>query len=49
MFRAQLVLVAKLLLILLAGALANSLAAEKREPPLLIDSQPAQPSLDAAN
>jgi hypothetical protein len=33
--------VTKLLLILLAvGALANSLAASRSEPPLLIDSQP---------
>jgi hypothetical protein len=41
--------VVKLLLILLVGgALANSLAAHS-EPPLLIDAQPAPASLDAAN
>jgi hypothetical protein len=42
--------VTKLLLILiLGGALANSLATAHSEPPLLIDSQPSPPSLDAAN
>jgi hypothetical protein len=41
--------VTKLLLILLfSGALANALASQK-EPPLLIDSQPAPTSLDASN
>jgi hypothetical protein len=40
--------VVKLLLILFAGALANSLAAEQRQPPLLIDSAPGQTSLDAS-
>jgi hypothetical protein len=39
--------VTKLLIILLFGtALADSVA-PKAEPPLLIDSQPSQPSLDA--
>jgi hypothetical protein len=40
--------VAKLLLILfLGGALVNSLASARAEPPLLIDSQAAPASLDA--
>jgi hypothetical protein len=40
---------AKLLLLLfVGGALASSLAAHS-EPPLLIDSQPAPTTLDAAN
>jgi hypothetical protein len=42
--------VTKLLLILiLGGALANSLASANSQPPLLIDSQPSPPSLDANN
>jgi hypothetical protein len=42
--------VTKLLLILiLGGALANSLAASHSEPPLLIDSQPSPTHLDASN
>ncbi len=41
---------AKLLLILImGGALANSLASAHDGPPLLIDSQPSPTSLDAAN
>jgi hypothetical protein len=45
---AQLGAVLKLLVILvMGGALANSLAPS--EPPLLIDSEPAPPSLDAPN
>jgi hypothetical protein len=41
--------VTKLLLILiLGGALANSFASARSEPPLLIDAQPAPP-LDAAD
>jgi hypothetical protein len=40
----------KLLLILMfGGALANSWAQSRAEPPLLIDSQPAPVPLDAAN
>ena len=37
----------KLLLILLFGAALADSVAPKAEPPLLIDSQPSQPSLDA--
>jgi hypothetical protein len=48
--QAQLGAVTKLLLILiLGGALVNGLAKSRSEPPLLIDSQPAPASLDAAN
>jgi hypothetical protein len=38
-----------LILLLFGGALANSLASAREEPPLLIDSQPAPASLDANN
>jgi hypothetical protein len=42
--------VTKLLIILAAfGALASGLAKAQSDPPLLIDSQPAPPSLDASN
>jgi len=37
-----------LLILLIGGALANSLSAHS-EPPLLIDSHPASTSLDAVN
>jgi len=37
----------KLLLILLASTALAASVAPKAEPPLLIDSQPSQPSLDA--
>jgi hypothetical protein len=39
--------VTKLLLILLASTALIASVAPKSEPPLLIDSQPSQPSLDA--
>jgi len=42
--------VTKLLIMLAAFvALASGLAKAQSEPPLLIDSQPAPPSLDASN
>jgi hypothetical protein len=44
---AQLGAVTKLLLILLFSAALAGAVGPKSEPPLLIDSQPSQPSLDA--